>query len=112
MIYHIVSKSDWQNAEASDTYRGDTLDTEGFIHCSTMVQVANTGSRYYSGRTDLLILSIDPAQLSAEVKYEDSGKGELFPHVYGPIENEAVLAVTAFPPQPDGSFELPEGLGE
>ena len=110
MIYHIVSKTDWQNAEYAEYYSGDTLDIEGFIHCSTIEQVIDTANFIFEGRTDLLILSIDPAKLSAEVKYEDGGDGRLFPHIYGPMETAAVLAVTAFPPNEDGTFELPEGL--
>lgn len=112
MIYHIVSKTDWQAAENAETYQGDTLAAEGFIHCSTIVQVTEVAGRMFHGRTDLLILSIDPEKLSAPLKYEDGGDGRLFPHIYGPLEKEAVISVTEFPPQPDGTFSLPEDLKE
>lgn len=112
MIYHIVSKSDWKAAGASDTYEGDTLLTEGFIHCSTIEQVVDVANFMFAGRTDLLILTIDPAELSAEVKYEDGGDGRLFPHIYGSIEKEAVMDAVKFPPQEDGTFTLPEGITE
>lgn len=111
MIYHIVSKTDWQNAEHAEFYRGDTLDTEGFIHCSALSQVIDTANFIFQGRSDLLILSIDPNKLSAEVKYEDAGDGRLFPHIYGPMETAAVQAVTVFPCKADGMFELPKELG-
>lgn len=110
MIYHIVSKTDWEAAKASDTYEGDTLFTEGFIHCSTIEQVIDVADFRFKGRTDLLILTIDPAELTAPLKYEDGGDGRMFPHVYGPIEKTAVVGVADFPPQPDGHFVLPEGI--
>lgn len=110
MIYHIVSKSDWEAAAGGEFYRGDTLDTEGFIHCSTAEQVVDTANFLFRGREDLLLLAIDEALLSAEVRYEDAGDGRLFPHIYGPLEVAAVVWVVEFPPGPDGRFSLPEGL--
>ncbi|MEJ2758614.1 MAG: DUF952 domain-containing protein [Anaerolineales bacterium] len=111
MIYHIVSKSDWEKAADSDTYRGDTLAAEGFIHCSDLDQVIDVANFRFRGREDLLILTVEPDQLSAPLKYEDGGDGRLFPHIYGPMETSAVLAVTDFPPQVDGTFVLPEEIG-
>ncbi len=109
MIYHIISKSDWEAAAEGEFYRGDTLDTEGFIHCSTAAQVVDTANFLFRGRENLL-LEIDEARLSAEVRYEDGGDGRLFPHIYGPLETAAVVRVIEFPPGPDGHFSLPEGL--
>ena len=108
MIYHILSGADWEAAAGGDFYRGDTLDTEGFIHCSTAEQVVDTANFLFRGREDLLLLEIDEARLSAEVRYEDAGDGRLFPHIYGPMEVAAVVRVVEFPPGPDGRFSLPE----
>ncbi len=110
MIYHIISTADWEAAVGGEFYRGDTLDIEGFIHCSTAKQVVDTANFLFRGREDLLLLAIDEAHLSAEVKYEDAGDGRLFPHIYGPIEVAAVVRVVEFPAGPDGRFTLPEGL--
>lgn len=107
MIYHIVSKTDWAEVGNSEVYRGDTLDTEGFIHCSTREQVLDTANFLFKGRHDLLLLKIDPEKLSAPLKYEDAGDRRLFPHIYGPMEVRAVVAVVDFPPGEDGMFELP-----
>jgi uncharacterized protein (DUF952 family) len=69
--------------------------SEGFVHCSYAHQIRDTGKRYYSGRTDVVVLEIDDQQLSADVVAESSPEtGELFPHVYGPIERNAVVAIT------------------
>jgi len=107
MIYHIVSKSDWAAVGESAVYRGDTLDTEGFIHCSTLGQVLDTANFLFKGRVDLLLLQIDPEKLSAPLKSEDGGDGRLFPHIYGQMEVSAVVRIVDFPPGENGMFELP-----
>jgi uncharacterized protein (DUF952 family) len=108
MIYHIVSKSDWTAVGESAYYCGENLDTEGFIHCSTIEQVPDTANYLFMGRQDLVLLQIDESKLKSELKYEDAGDGCLFPHIYGPMEVDAVVTVADFPPNPDGTFELPE----
>ena len=105
MIYHIVPRQEWETALGSTEYRGDSLESEGFIHCSTWAQLLGVANHWFPGRDDLLLLKIDPASLSAQVKYEDGGNGQLFPHVYGPIEKRAIVAVGDFPLGPDGRFE-------
>ncbi|MFN2145435.1 MAG: DUF952 domain-containing protein [Anaerolineales bacterium] len=107
MIYHIVSKSDWTAVGDATHYRGDTLDTEGFIHCSTLEQVLDTANYLFRARKDLVLLQINPVKLRSPLKYEDAGDGRFFPHIYGPLEMEAVVAVADFPPNADGSFDLP-----
>jgi uncharacterized protein (DUF952 family) len=69
--------------------------------------VLDTANFLFKGRDDLLLLKIDPQKLSAPVKYEDVGDGRLFPHIYGPLDVSAVIAVVNFPPRDDGTFELP-----
>lgn len=112
MIYHIISKADWEAARNIELYRGDTLETEGFIHCSDADQVADTANFLFGGRTDLLLLEIDPSALTKPLKYEDAGDGRLFPHVYGPVEVAAVTRIFPFPPGQDGRFTLPKELEE
>jgi uncharacterized protein (DUF952 family) len=110
MIYHIVPRADWEAATGFEDYRGDSLEAEGFIHCSTKVQVLDVAKHWFPGRDDLLLLKIDPARLSAQVLYEDGGNGMLFPHVYGPIEKQAVVAVADFLRRLDGQFEWPSTI--
>lgn len=105
MIYHIVPRVDWEAVLDAEDYRGDSLETEGFIHCSTLEQLLGVANHWFPGRDDLLLLKIDPSMLSAQIKYEDGGDGQLFPHVYGPIEKHAVVAVEDFPLGLDGCFE-------
>lgn len=115
MIYHITSWNDWQDAQATRQYRAASLETEGFIHCSTRSQVLPVAQNFYKGQSGLLVLVIDPAQLSSDLKWEPpSGgtpppgvpKGELFPHVYGPINPHAVIDVVKLEQDSQGKFKL------
>jgi uncharacterized protein (DUF952 family) len=93
MIYHIVEKESWEEQKDSAEYIHSSLAIEHFIHCSTESQVAGVLERYYQGKTDLLKLSIDPSKLTSPLKYEEASIGEAFPHVFGPINNSAIVNV-------------------
>jgi uncharacterized protein (DUF952 family) len=108
-IYHITSRRQWLNALKEGLYRGDTLDTEGFIHCSTAAQVVPVANARFRGRSDLVLLKLDPGLLHAELRYEPSEPGQLFPHIYGPLNPNAVVDVLEFESGTDGSFRLPPG---
>jgi uncharacterized protein (DUF952 family) len=115
MILHITTRTDWNAALLAGKYAAPSLVKEGFIHCSTIEQVTDTASIFFKGHKGLALLCIDETKLAAELKYEapagggahDSSVGERFPHVYGPINLNAVIKVVDFPPNSDGSFTLP-----
>lgn len=105
MILHITTEGAWAAAKMRGTYTADSLTTEGFIHCSTPAQVVWVANQRFRGRTDLVLLHIDPARVNADVVYENLEGGEMqFPHVYGPIPVSAVVDVMPFRPSADGSF--------
>jgi uncharacterized protein (DUF952 family) len=106
VIYHIARAADWQAAQAIGRYAADTLTTEGFIHCSDEAQVARVANARFAGRSDLVVLTVDPTRLASEVRYEvgDPATGERFPHCYGPIDLAAVVTVTPLVPNADGQF--------
>ena len=107
--FHITTRDAWVAAQAAGAYRPASLATEGFVHCSLPEQVVATANRFYRGQRDLVLLCIDASKLRAAVRFEPAD-GQLFPHVYGPIELDAVSAVVDFPPAPDGAFTaLPPG---
>ncbi len=94
-LLHITSAAAWADAQAGGAYTAGSLASEGFIHCSDPHQVAWVANQRFRGRTDLIVLHIDPARLGAEIRYENlEGGSELFPHVYGPIPCAAVVDVT------------------
>ncbi len=108
ILYHITSRASWMAAHAAGVYRGDTLDSEGFIHCSLANQVERTAARFYWGQAGLVLLTIEGERLRAELRFEEGEPGELFPHIYGPLNLEAVIAVYDFPPEADRTFRLPD----
>jgi len=110
MIFHITTHDTWQQALNAGVYQADSLETEGFIHCSTVGQVIATANRFYHGQSDLLLLVIDPEKLEAGLLYEESEPGESFPHLYGSLNLDAVTQTIVFPPNPDGSFSPPGQL--
>ncbi len=101
-IYHIISRSSWEQAQREGIYRAPSLEKEGFIHLSNAEQVVRVANAFYSGQNDLLLLLVDPAKVTAEVRYEAPAEmpesGERFPHIYGALNLDAVLRSVDFPP--------------
>jgi uncharacterized protein (DUF952 family) len=94
MIYHIAFKREWELALTRGYYETGSLIDEGFIHASEGNQVAATLERYYAGKTGLVKLVIDPSLLRSQLIHEWSPSNtETFPHIYGPINIDAVTAV-------------------
>ena len=93
-------------------YRTPSLDTEGFVHLSKPDQVTAVADFLYRGRTDLVLLYVRPDRLTAELRYEALTTDEPFPHLYGPLNLNAVVRVVPFPPLPDGTFQLPAETGQ
>ncbi len=108
-IFHIATASAWQ--AAADAYRGDSLASEGFIHCSFADQVLRVADARFAGRSDLLLLAIDPERVAAEIRCENlEGGDEPFPHVYGPLERGAVTDVEPLFCDDSGAFVAPACL--
>jgi uncharacterized protein (DUF952 family) len=118
-IIHISSRKAWIDARLAGQYIAPSLESEGFIHCSTSAQTLPVAEKYYKGQPGLVLLVIDPARLDSEVKWEPPAEGapppgvpagDAFPHIYGPINLEAVVEVLDFTPGPNGQFSLPKSL--
>ncbi|MFZ0835058.1 MAG: DUF952 domain-containing protein [Mycobacterium sp.] len=110
-LLHLCSPADWERAQSRGEHRPDSLRDVGFIHLSTPEQVHLPANRLYAGRTDLLLLHIDPGLAEAPLCWEPGGPTDpasmLFPHLYGPLPVSAVIAVTEYRPGPDGRFQPP-----
>jgi uncharacterized protein (DUF952 family) len=109
-IYHITQKTDWEEAEKKGSYSAESLQSEGFIHCSLHEQVLDTARRYYAGITGLVLLEIDPELLTSRYMMEPSTGDAFYPHVYGEINVSAVKRIATFEPQHDGEFIFPGEL--
>lgn len=117
-VLHITSRTDWATGQAEGEYTAASLGSEGFIHCSRPGQVVGVANALYRGRDDLVLLVIAVERLTARLveeapqpRLDDSAPGETFPHLYGPLNLDAVVRVVAFPPHPDGTFTLPDDVG-
>ena len=107
MILHIIRKQEWQLAKQSGSYKNKSLEEEGFIHCSNENQVCKVADTLYKDEEDVLLLYIDETKLMSKVVYEDLYQlGEKYPHVYGPINLDAVVKVEPFLKDENGEFFL------
>ena len=112
MIYKICTQNEWRHFSAAGEFAGSPDDfRDGFIHLSGPDQVARTAAKFFSGKTDLILLAIDPSRLGDGLRWEGVVGGTLYPHYYGPLPIAAVVASTPFTVGPDGHHILPPELG-
>jgi len=108
VIYHIASADLWKKSLELGEYKVDSLESEGFIHFSLANQVLATANRHYHGVTGLVLLQVNPERLSAKLKFEMAPSGEVFPHLFGPLNLDAVVKVAEFNADGKGDFvEMP-----
>jgi glutathione S-transferase len=112
-LFHLALADEWEAARrGGQAYRrstvGVSLEEQGFVHCSFRGQVQPTADRFYAGRDDVVLLVVDPRRLTSPVRVEPvAGPGsERFPHVYGPIDLDAVVDSAAVPVGPDGRLDI------
>jgi len=91
-IFHIVLPEVWA-AFDTDLYRASSLESEGFIHCSFADQLDSVIERYYSGAEEIVVLEIETDELMSRVLNEASTGNEIYPHIYGPINRDAIVGV-------------------
>jgi len=113
-LVHICEKTEADLClRAVQGYTTPDQDSLGFMHLSSVDLLLLPANKYYAGRSDLVLLLIDPLLLSAELRWEPGVPAEgdlLFPHLYGPLNADAVTQVIEFPPDAGGRFCLPDQL--
>ncbi len=119
-IYHITTRDAALEARFTGEYRPDSLTREGFIHFSQRHQVLDVANAFYRGQADLVILVVEPSRLKAELRYEAPvhpsasqsapGPDNQFPHLYGPLNMDAIFETVDFSPGENGLFTLPTCL--
>lgn len=92
-IYHIVLPEVWESFENREFYKAESLQTEGFIHCSFADQVEAVLKRYYRDAKRVLILTIEPEKLKSRLVSEPSTNNEIYPHIYGEINRDAIVGI-------------------
>ena len=117
MICHITTRDAWEAAQAGGEFRSPEFDAIGFIHCSTPEQVMLVANAFFRGQSGLVMLMIDPAKLKSPVRWEPPHSterlpgfmhGSVYPHVYGPINVDAVARIVQLVPSDTGSFRMPQ----
>jgi uncharacterized protein (DUF952 family)/GNAT superfamily N-acetyltransferase len=119
VILHLLSRESWVEAQARGQLIAPSVITEGFAHCSTEHQMVDVDNKYYLGTINMVLLYIDPTTLESELKFEPPSHIDgslalphepLFPHIYGPINLDAVSEVINFPCDEHGAFTAPPQL--
>lgn len=118
MIYHLTFRKNWRYALATGPYKAKSLEKEGFIHCSTAEQLVPVAMDFFPSRRKLTILAIDETKLTSTVKWEKPKGGPppgvpanaTFPHVYGPLNFDAVIKTLDMERNADDVFVPPDNL--
>jgi uncharacterized protein (DUF952 family) len=111
-IVHIVRPAEWAQGQQHGAYYAATLATDGFIHCSRPRQVLGVAQAFFSGERNLLLIGIDSARVEAPIRHEGIEGGDRYPHIYGPLNLNAVRFVTTLAVDSDGAFVLPSAITE
>ena len=108
-IYKICPAPMWQAAVEAGIFRGAGVDlADGYIHFSTVEQVKETAARHFAGVAGLVLVAFDDLSLGADLRYEPSRGGALFPHLHGPLDPKLALWVKPLPVGADGRHRFPD----
>ena len=111
LIYKITPESLWASAQAIGVFEGAPVDlADGFIHFSTADQVQETADKHFTGQTDLLLAAFDADALGADLRWEPSRGGQLFPHLYAPLPTSSAAWVKPIALGADGKHDFSELL--
>ncbi|WP_445665024.1 DUF952 domain-containing protein [Fodinibius sp. AD559] len=107
LLFHITTKDDWKQFNNSGSYEPESLESEGFIHCSTGEQVEATANRIFGDKDEILLLVIDATTLHEDIKYEkNEDTGEKFPHLYSPLNTNAIIDKITIKAEDNGNFDI------
>jgi uncharacterized protein (DUF952 family) len=107
LIYKLVPAALWRAAEALAQFEGAPVDiADGFIHFSTAAQVRETAAKHFAGQRDLLLVTVEAERLGEALRFEPSRGGNLFPHLYAPLQLADIMRVDALPVRDDGTHDF------
>lgn len=99
VIFHLTTVDEWERAQDRGVYMPDAFEKDGFIHCSNQNQLEGVIQRHFPEHENLVKLVIDPARVLQPIKYEQNAtKTDEFPHIYGPLNVEAVTQIVFLDP--------------
>jgi len=92
LIFHIACRRALK--DGLSVYEPESIATKGFIHCAEAAQIPDIARRKFAGRRDVVLMRIDTSRVAADIRYENlTGGSELFPHIYGSLNMDAVVSV-------------------
>lgn len=107
LLFHITTKEDWKQYNKRGSYEPESLEEEGFIHCSTGEQVEETANRLFDDQDEILLLIIDGNMFREDIKYERiEDSGDKFPHLYCPLNTNAIIDKISVKAEDDGTFDI------
>ena len=107
LVFKILATAEWRAAEAAGAFAGGAVDrADGYIHFSTAEQAPETAAKWFAGRDDLTLVAVDAAALGADLVWERSRGGALFPHLYAELPLSAVVWSRLLPLAPDGRHDF------
>lgn len=107
LVFKIVSADEWRAAEAAGKFKGAAIDLiDGYIHFSSAAQVEETAAKHFAGQRDLLLVAVDATKLGAALKWEVSRGGDLFPHLYAPLDLDTVTRISPLPLGANGHHDF------
>ena len=92
-ILHVATAADWERAQREGRYTGNTLATEGFIHCAKPEQLMHVLISYFPQVSGHVLVELETGRLQHELRWEGTTAEGPFPHVYGPLNMTAVTRV-------------------
>jgi len=104
-IFNLMSSEKWEKIKDQLYYKPSSLEKEGFIHCCTEEQVLWAAERFYNNSDEIVLLRIDTDRLESQLKFETSNE-MLFPHIYGPLNLDAVVHVSLLLSNGHGVFDF------
>jgi uncharacterized protein (DUF952 family) len=108
VAYKVLTGEQMAALEADGTFAGAPVDlADGYIHLSTCEQLTETVDKHFAGQDDLHVAAVDLGSFGSSLKWEESRHGQLFPHLYGPLLLETVIAYGPLERLADGTVKLP-----
>src|SRR6201985_3330723 len=108
IAYKVMSATELGQMRRDGVFRGTQVDiADGYIHLSSASQLAATLDKHFNGVTGLVLAAVDLSRLGDAVRWEPSRGGQLFPHIYGVLSLDSLIAYGPLEREDDGSIRLP-----
>ncbi len=107
LIFLLLTNKEWEMYKKGTIYSPESLESQGFIECLRGSQLKDAANRLYQGAENLMLVVINTSLLEAKLKYErEEELDEVIPHIYGPLNTDAIIDKIELAPEEDGTFDI------